>query len=75
MLPVRTRSNQRGGSRVAAIRVGMVGGGFMARTYSLALSAVYGLAWPAAPEIRRVRLADVSRQLGENAAQAWGWTR
>ena len=58
---------------MAAIRVGMVGGGFMARTYSLALSAVYGLAWPAAPEIRRVRLADVSHRLGENAAQAWGW--
>ena len=45
----------------------------MARTYSLALSAVYGLAWPAAPEIRRRRLADVSRRLGENTAQAWGW--
>ena len=58
---------------MAAIRVGMVGGGFMARTYSLALSAVYGLAWPAAPEIRRVRLADVSRRLGESTAQAWGW--
>jgi predicted dehydrogenase len=58
---------------LAAIRVGMVGGGFMARTYSLALSAVYGLAWPAAPEIRRVRLADVSRRLGEDVAQAWGW--
>jgi predicted dehydrogenase len=58
---------------LTAIRVGMVGGGFMARTYSLALSAVYGLAWPAAPEIRRVRLADVSRRLGESAAQAWGW--
>ncbi len=58
---------------MAAIRVGMVGGGFMARTYSLALSAVYGLAWPAAPEIRRVRLADVSGRLGESAARAWGW--
>jgi predicted dehydrogenase len=58
---------------LTTIRVGMVGGGFMARTYSLALSAVYGLAWPAAPEIRRVRLADVSRRLGENAARAWGW--
>ena len=58
---------------MATIRVGMVGGGFMARTYSLALSAVYGLAWPAAPEIRRVRIADVSRRLGESAARAWGW--
>jgi predicted dehydrogenase len=58
---------------LAAIGVGMVGGGFMARTYSLALSAVYGLAWPAAPEIRRRRLADVSRRLGESTAQAWGW--
>jgi len=27
-----------------AIRIGMVGGGFMARTYSFALSAVHGLA-------------------------------
>ena len=58
---------------MAVIRVGMVGGGFMARTYSLALSAVYGLAWPAAPEIRRVRLADVSRRLGDHTALAWGW--
>jgi predicted dehydrogenase len=58
---------------LAAIGVGMVGGGFMARTYSLALSAVYGLAWPAAPEIRRRRLADVSRRPGESTAQAWGW--
>ena len=58
---------------MTAIRVGMVGGGFMARTYSLALSAVYGLAWPAAPEIRRVRLADVSSRLGESTARAWGW--
>ena len=45
----------------------------MGRTYSLALSAVYGLAWPAAPEIRRVRVAEVSRRLGESAARAWGW--
>jgi predicted dehydrogenase len=58
---------------LATIRVGMVGGGFMGRTYSLALSAVYGLAWPAAPEIRRVRVAEVSRRLGETAARAWGW--
>jgi predicted dehydrogenase len=58
---------------LAAIRVGMVGGGFMARTYSLALSAVYGLAWPAAPEIRRVRIADALRRLGESTARAWGW--
>ncbi|HLT00880.1 MAG TPA: Gfo/Idh/MocA family oxidoreductase [Geminicoccaceae bacterium] len=58
---------------MAAIRVGMVGGGFMGRAYSLALSAVYGLAWPAAPEIRRVRLAEVSHRLGERAARAWGW--
>jgi levoglucosan dehydrogenase len=59
--------------QLTVIRVGMVGGGFMARTYSLALSAVYGLAWPAAPELRRVRLADVSRRLGESTAHAWGW--
>jgi predicted dehydrogenase len=51
----------------------MVGGGFMARTYSLALSAVYGLAWPAAPEIRRVRIVDVARRLGDSTARAWGW--
>src|SRR5690606_22280191 len=62
-----------GGASLAAIRVGMVGGGFMGRAYSLALSAVYGLAWPAAPEIRRVRLAEVSHRRGERAARAWGW--
>src|SRR4029450_2041665 len=66
-------SERTGEASLAAIGVGMVGGGFMARTYSLALRAVYGLARPAAPEIRRRRLADVSRRLGESTAQAWGW--
>jgi predicted dehydrogenase len=55
------------------IRVGMVGGGFMARTYSFALSAVHGLAWPAVAEVLRVRLADVSSELGRSTADAWGW--
>jgi predicted dehydrogenase len=45
----------------------------MARTYSFALSAVHGLAWPAVAEVLRVRLADVSSELGRSTADAWGW--
>jgi levoglucosan dehydrogenase len=55
------------------IRIGMVGGGFMARTYSFALSAVHGLAWPDVPPVEKVRLADLSPEQGERAARAWGW--
>jgi predicted dehydrogenase len=56
-----------------AIRIGMVGGGFMARTYSFALAAVHGLAWPDVPAIEKVRLADLSPGQGERTARAWGW--
>ena len=56
-----------------AVRVGMVGGGFMARTYSFALAAVHGLAWPDVPPVERVRLADLSPEQGERTARAWGW--
>jgi levoglucosan dehydrogenase len=56
-----------------AIRIGMVGGGFMARTYSFALAAVHGLAWPDVPAVERVRLADVAPGQGERTARAWGW--
>jgi predicted dehydrogenase len=58
---------------MGTIRVGAVGGGFMARTYSFALGAVHGLAWPDVPAVEKVRLADVSPELGERAARAWGW--
>jgi predicted dehydrogenase len=54
------------------IRVGMVGGGFMARTYSFALSAVHGLA-PDLPAVERRRMADLDPELGLRTARAWGW--
>ena len=41
-----------------AIRIGMVGGGFMARTYSFALAAVHGLAWPDVPAVETVIPGD-----------------
>jgi predicted dehydrogenase len=54
------------------IRVGMVGGGFMARTYSFALSAVHGLA-PDLPAVERRRMADVDPEVGLRTARAWAW--
>ncbi len=57
---------------MTAIRVGMVGGGFMARTYSFALSTVHGLA-PDLPAVERRRMADLDPELGQRTAQAWGW--
>jgi predicted dehydrogenase len=57
---------------MTTIRVGMVGGGFMARTYSFALSTVHGLA-PDLPAIERRRIADLDPVLGQRTARAWGW--
>jgi hypothetical protein len=48
-----------GGGNTDRIRVGMVGAGFMGRTYSLALRVAPGLAWPEVPSIAQVRLVEV----------------
>ncbi len=58
---------------MGAIGVGMVGGGFMARTYSFALSTVRGLA-PDLPAVDLRRMADLDPEQGERTARAWGWS-
>lgn len=62
-----------GGGNTDCIRVGMVGAGFMGRTYSLALQVAPGLAWPAVPHPGHVRLVEVDPVAGRRAAEAWGW--
>jgi predicted dehydrogenase len=62
-----------GGGNTDRIRVGMVGAGFMGRTYSLALRVAPGLAWPQVPFAAQVRLVEVDRKAGRRAAEAWGW--
>jgi predicted dehydrogenase len=56
------------------VRVGMVGGGFMARTHSLAYAAGPMLGPVGAPRAARVRLADVNEDLAARAAAALGWS-
>ena len=56
------------------VRVGMVGGGFMARTHSLAYAASAMLEPAPTPIANRVRLADVSDELAGRAAAALGWS-
>jgi predicted dehydrogenase len=58
---------------VTVIRVGMVGGGFMARTYSFALGAVRGLGGLEVPDVERVRVADIAPGAAERIARDWGW--
>ena len=62
-----------GGGNTDRIRVGMVGAGFMGRTYSLALRVAPGLAWPQVPSTAQVRLVEVDPKAGRSAAEAWGW--
>jgi predicted dehydrogenase len=62
-----------GRQRMDVVRVGMVGGGFMGRVYSLALGAVAGLASPHLPRIVRSRFVDVSPEVGQAMQAAWGW--
>ncbi len=58
---------------MTTIRVGMVGGGFMARTYSFALGAVRGLGGPEVPDVERARVADIAPGAAERIARDWGW--
>jgi levoglucosan dehydrogenase len=55
------------------LRIGMVGGGFMARTHSLAYAAASMLDPTGIPRVARVRIADVTEDLAERAARALGW--
>ena len=55
------------------IRVGMVGAGFMGRTYSLALRTASGMAWPEVPAPTLARLVEVDSEAGSRLQSAWGW--
>jgi predicted dehydrogenase len=55
------------------IRVGIVGGGFMARTHSLAYRAAALLHGDQLPRIEQVRLADIDEQTAKRAADLYGW--
>ena len=56
-----------------ALRVGMVGSGFIARVHSLAYNSVSRYYWPALPDVLRVRIADVTADLARTGAARLGW--
>jgi len=58
---------------VRAVRVGMVGSGFIARVHSLAYNSVSRFYWPSLPDVRRVRIADVTMDLARTGAARLGW--
>ena len=62
-----------GGGNTDCIRVGMVGAGFMGRTYSLALQTAPRLAGKEIPTATPVRLVEVDPEAGRSATEAWGW--
>jgi predicted dehydrogenase len=55
------------------VRVGIVGGGFMAKTHSLAYSAASMLEHDTLPRLERVRVADVDLTAAKRAAESFGW--
>lgn len=55
------------------MRVGIVGGGFMARTHTLAYDAARLLHGEELPTLERVRLAEASEELAACAATRLGW--
>lgn len=55
------------------VRLGIVGGGFMARVHSLAYRAMPLLYGAAFPKIEQIRLADVNRDIALQAAREYGW--
>jgi len=61
------------GGSTERIQIGMVGAGFMGRTYSLALQVAPGLAWPEVLHPVRLRLVEADLEAGQRAAEAWGW--
>ena len=55
------------------LRVGLVGGGFMAKTHSLAYAAAAMLDHDELPVIERRRLVDVDAQVARAAAERFAW--
>src|SRR5437868_11133305 len=56
-----------------AVRVGIVGSGFMAKAHSLAYGNQAAYFGEAAPRARKVRLADVTPELARAGADRFGW--
>jgi predicted dehydrogenase len=55
------------------LRVGLVGGGFMAKTHSLAYGAVAMLDHDELPVIERRRLVDIDARVARTTAERFGW--
>ena len=55
------------------LRVGLVGGGFMAKTHSLAYAAAAMLDHHELPVIERRRLVDVDADVARESAERFGW--
>jgi predicted dehydrogenase len=56
-----------------AIRIGIVGSGFMTRAHTMAYNNAPSIYWPALPPVEKVRLADVTQELATAGADRWGW--
>jgi predicted dehydrogenase len=56
------------------IRVGLIGGGVMAKAHSLAYQNLHLYYFPKLPEIERVRLAEVDEHLAQSGAERYGWS-
>jgi predicted dehydrogenase len=61
-------------SEAKAIRLGMVGSGYVAKAHTLAYNNVYTLGWPELPRVEKRRIADVSEELAVRGAQRLGWS-
>jgi levoglucosan dehydrogenase len=59
---------------MSALRVGLVGAGFMAKAHTLAYVNARLLSPDALPPVERVRVADVDAELARRAASAYGWS-
>jgi len=56
-----------------AVRVGIIGSGFMAKAHTLAYDAVTSLYWPDLPAVEKVRMAGLTDALARDGAERWGW--
>lgn len=56
-----------------AVRVGIIGSGYMAKLHSLALRNVGALLHPELPPVEMVRMADLSEEAARHGADRWGW--
>jgi levoglucosan dehydrogenase len=56
-----------------AVRIGLVGSGFMARAHTMAYNNAPAVYWPGLPTVEKVRLADIDDALARGAADRWGW--